>query len=110
MTLFDYIKQTPEGEEITVWDEVYDMETYFYNQEYDAWDKAMMGLAKKLNVVEVTSGGVVVDLYDLINRNVENISGLFYDPDIDSIMGSMESILAGNVSENWFDEFVSYLE
>ena len=113
MTLFEYILSTPEDEEITVWDSVYDMETYFYNQENDAWDKAMLDLAKKLNVVEITSNGVTVDLYDLISRNIDNIrdSALFYDPDldVDEVMDDMENILAGNVSEFWFEAFVSCL-
>lgn len=113
MTLFDYIASTPEGEEITVWDSVYDMETYFYNQENDAWDKAMLDLAKKLNVIEISSNGVTVDLYDLISRNIDDIrdSALFYDPDldVDEVMDNMEDILAGNVSEFWFESFVDFL-
>lgn len=110
MTLLEFIKQFPEGEEITVWDDTYDIEVYFYNQEYDAWDSAMMDLASKLNVINVNSRGVTVDLYELIERNIDNISGLFYDPDVDAIMDDMDSILSGNVSEDWFTEFVSYLE
>ena len=109
MTLKDYLSQTPEGEEITVWDNTYDVEVYFYNQETDAWDKAMMDLADKLDVVSISNNGVTVDLYGLIERNLENIEGLFYDPDIDAIMDDMENILAGAVSEDWFVEFVNCL-
>jgi hypothetical protein len=110
MTLLDYIKQTPEGDEITVWDDTYDIEVYFYNESRDAWDKAMMKLASKLNVVEVGNDGVVVDLYELIERNLSNISGLFYNPDIEIIMDDMEAILAGNVSEEWLTEFINCLK
>lgn len=106
MTLLDYIKQTPEGEEITVWDKDYDIEVYFYNQEDNEWDRAMLDLASKLNLVDVHNNGVVVNLYDLIERNIDNISGLFYDPDIDIIMDDIENILAGYVSEDWFNTFV----
>lgn len=111
MTLLDYIKQTPEGEEITVWDDTYDLEVYFYNQSDDAWDRAMLDLASKLNVVDVHNDGVVVDLYELIERNIDNpeFANLFYDVDVDSIMDDMEAILAGNVSEDWFNTFVRSL-
>ena len=109
MTLKEYLLQMPEGEEVTVWDNTYDMETYFYNQTGSAWDDAMMDLADKLNVVDVHNDGVVVDLYELIERNLSNISGLFYDPDVEIIMDDMESILAGNISEDWFDTFVHCL-
>lgn len=112
MTLKDYILQTPEGDEITVWDDTYDIEVYFYNQINDTWDKAMMDLANKLNVVEVQTDGVVVDLYGLIERNISNpkFEKLFNDVDVDAIMDDMESILAGYVSENWFVSFVNCLE
>ena len=111
MTLLDFIKQTPEGEEITVWDDTCDLEVYFYNQSGDAWDRAMLDLASKLNVVEVRNDGVVVDLYELIERNIDNpeFDELFYVIDIDDIMYDMDAILAGNVSEDWFNTFVHCL-
>ena len=111
MTLKDYLLGCPEGEEITVWDRDWDMETYFYNQTNDAWDRAMMNLASKLNVVDIRNDGVIVDLYDLIERNQLALeeSGLFYDPDTDSIMEDMDNILAGYVSEAWLEKFVSCL-
>lgn len=111
MTLLDYIKQTPEGEEITVWDDTYDLEVYFYNQSDDAWDRAMLDLASKLNVIDVRNDGVVVDLYELIERNIDNpeLDKLFYEVDVDRIMDDMMSILAGNVSEDWLIQFVSCL-
>lgn len=111
MTLLDYIKTTPEGDEITVWDNDWDMETYFYNQTDDAWDMAMMDLADKLTVLNVKNGGVIVDLYDLIERNADALaeSGLFIDTDVDAIMEDMENILAGYVSEDWLARFVDCL-
>lgn len=111
MTLKDYLSEWPEGEEITVWDRDWDMEVYFYNQVNDAWDRAMMDLASKLNVVDVRNDGVIVDLYDLIERNSRALeaSNLFYDPDTDAIMEDMDNILAGNVSEQWLKKFVSCL-
>lgn len=112
MTLLDYIKQTPEGEEITVWDNTYDIETYFYNQVEDSWDNAMMKLASKLNVVDIQNNGVVVDMYDLIERNIDNpeFEELFIDVDVDTIMEDMQDILAGYVSEEWLVRFVNCLK
>lgn len=112
MTLLDYIKQTSKGEEITVWDDTYDIETYFYNESRDAWDKAMLKLASKLNVVDVNNDGVTVDLYDLIERNINNpkFKDLFIRVDVDSIMDDMMNILSGYVSEEWLTEFVNCLK
>lgn len=109
MTLRDYLLRMPEGSEVTVWDNVYDIETYFYNQCGTVWDDAMMDFASKLDVISVQNGGVCVNMSDVIELNLDNISGLFYDPDIDAIMDDMENILAGSVSEDWFVEFVNYL-
>lgn len=111
MTLYDYIQSTPEGEEITVWDNDYDIEVYFYNQDDSYWDHSMMDLAKKLNVVDVQNDGVIVDLYDLIDRNIDVLdeSGLFNICETDAIMDDIESILAGYVSENWLRKFVDTL-
>jgi len=111
MTLKDYLMQTSEGEEITVWDDTYDIEVYFYNQTGDAWDDAMMDFASKLDIVDVKNSGVVVDMYGLIERNIDALeaSDLFIHPDVDSIMDDMENILAGYVSEDWLVKFVSCL-
>lgn len=111
MTLLEYIRTCPEGDEITVWDNDWDMETYFYNQADDDWDRAMMKLASKLNVIEVQDDGVVVDFYDLIERNQPALekSDLFYDTDVDAIMEDMDNILAGYVSEEWLSRFVDCL-
>jgi len=108
MTLYDYIQSTPEGEEITVWDDTYDIEVYFYN---DPNDPAMMDLAKKLNVIDVSNNAVTVDLYDLIDRNIDILdeSGLFNICETDAIMDDIEAILAGYTSEAWLRTFVDTL-
>lgn len=111
MTLKDYLIQTAEGEETAVWDNTYDIEVYFYNQIDDDWDKTMMDLASKLNVVAIRDGGVIVDLYDLMENNIDALTeaDLFITTDVDDIMDDMESILAGYVSESWLRKFVDCL-
>ena len=111
MTLYDYIQYTPEGEEITVWDKDYDIEVYFYNQDENESDHIMMDLAKKLNVIDVSNNGVTVDLYDLIDRNIDILdeSGLFNICETDAIMDDIEAILAGYTSEAWLRTFVDTL-
>lgn len=111
MTLKEYLLQTSEGDEITVWDDTYDIEVYFYNQTGDAWDNAMMDFADKLEVVNVSNNGVTVNMYEVIENNIDALeaSDLFINPDVDSIMDDMENILAGYVSEEWLVKFVSCL-
>lgn len=118
MTLYEYIKSTEEGTEVTVWDEVYDMESYFYNDEdpEDKWQTAMLNLAKKLDVVGIHKGihkhGVEVNLLELIQRNINRLkeTDLFRKCTVNSIMNDMENILSGYVSEEWMEEFVNTLE
>ena len=113
MTLLEFLEQTPEGDEITVWDNTFDLETYFYNNtaSTDPWDIAMMDLASKLNIISIRDYGVIVDLYELIENNIDRLqkADLFIVTDVDSIMEDMDSILAGNVSEDWFVKFVNCL-
>lgn len=113
MTLYDYLKLMPEGEELTVWDKDYDMETYFYGgKPNDKWDKAMFNLSKLLTIEEIRNNGVTINLSKIIENRIEELSNanLFIRCDIDSIMDDIDNILAGNVSENWMDEFVSILK
>ena len=108
MTLYELLPKN--GDEVTVWDKDYDMETYFsYTKDGDDWDKAMMDLAKLVEVVEEHDTGVVVDFAGLIEPKVDNLSDLFIDNDIDAIMGELDLILAGNVSEKWLIKFVDVL-
>lgn len=114
MTLYDFLPR--DGSEQTVIDKDYDIETYFYYTENgDKWDNAMMDLAKLLTVSEydplmVNDSPVTVDLSGLIDAHIGYLNGLFIEADIDTIMDDMEAILAGNVSEKWLQEFVSILE
>ena len=111
MTLYDFLPKN--GDEVTVYDKDYDMETYFsYTKDGDDWDKAMMDLAKLVQVTRfdpLDSLHVTVDFTGLIEPKTEELKDLFIDNDIDSIMDDIESILAGNVSEKWLVDFVKAL-
>ena len=113
MKLYQYLNLVPEGEELTVWDREYDMETYFYGgKPNDKWDKAMSDLSKLLTVTEIRNNGVTVNLSEVIENKLENLNkaDLFIRCDIDSIMDDIDSILAGNVSETWMEQFVDALK
>ena len=113
MTLYDYLNLMPEGEELTVWDKDYDMETYFYGgKPDDAWDKAMSDLSQLLTITEIRSGGVIVNLSEIIENKLDSLdkADLFIRCDIDSIMDDIDNILAGYVSENWMERFVAALK
>ena len=113
MTLYDYLELMPEGEELTVWDRDYDMETYFYGgKPGDAWSETISDLSKLLTITEIRTGGVIVNLSSVIEMNIDEIreADLFHKCSIEQVMDSMESILAGNVSEAWMHEFVSVLK
>lgn len=113
MTLHDYISLMPEGEELTVWDKDYDVETYFYGGKPDnRWDKAISDLSKLLTIEEIRTGGVIVNLSEVIENNMENLNkaDLFTDYDIDIIMIEIERDIAGNVSESWMEQFVAALK
>ena len=102
MKLYEYLDLMPEGEELTVWDKDYDMETYFYGgKPDDEWDKAISDLSKLLTITEIRTGGVIVNLSEVIENNMDKLekSDLFIRCDIDSIMDDIDNILAGNVSE-----------
>ena len=113
MTLYDYLNLMPEGEELTVWDKDYDMETYFYGgKPDDAWDKAMSDLSQLLTITEIRSGGVIVNLSEIIENKLDSLdeTNLFIRCDIDSIMDDIDNILAGYVSESWMQKFVDALK
>lgn len=110
MKLIDVINKHEDGDEITVWDNTYDMETYFYKNDNESdWDKAMNKIASVLYVVEERDDGVVVDLYNLIEKHLHKIQDLFYCNDIDFIMNDMANIFAGHVSEKWMNKFADVL-
>lgn len=83
MTLAEYILNSNE-DEITVTDECFDMETYFYPFDMEEkWDRSMRKFAEMLTFTKCS---------------------------LNAVMGSMEGIIAGNVSEEWFERFVNTLE
>lgn len=112
MKLYDYLVTLEEGTELTVWDKEYDIESYFYNDEADDdWQTSMLELAKLLDVTEVKERGVVINLSEVIENKINELkeANLFLRCTTNRIMDSMEGILAGGVSEEWFKEFVGIL-
>ena len=112
MTLAEYILNSNE-DEITVTDECFDMETYFYPFDMEEkWDRAMRKFAEILTVKEINHGTAIVNLSEVIENNLQNLkkADLFTKCSLSAIMRSMESIIAGNVSEQWFEIFVNTLE
>lgn len=111
MTLYEYLQQTTDWE-VTVWDKDYDIETYFYKTDgKDRWDKAMNDLAKLLTISRFSKDGLVVNLAEVIKKKLPQLSeaDLFIICKIEPIMDDIDNILAGYVSENWFEKFVEVL-
>lgn len=115
MTLYDYIKKSTDWE-ITVWDDVYDVEVYFYKPDdynnLDLWDKSMIELSKLLTISTFNENGVSVNLSSLIEKHLtilkeKEIFTLISD--IDEIMFEINSIISGNVPDKWMWDFVSVL-
>lgn len=109
MKLYDYLSLMPEGNELTVWDKDYDIETYFYSDRPDSddrWGKSMWKLTEILDIAQINENGVIVNLADVIKRNIDKFSELFESRDIDDIMEDIPNIFAGNVSEDWMDQFI----
>lgn len=110
MTLHEFI-QTHNYDEVTVYDKDYDIETYFYKDvSDDKWDNAITELSKLLTVSDSDGSAVTVNLSELIESKIDNLRDLFLICKIDEIMDSIESALAGNVSEGWITDFVSALK
>lgn len=112
MKLADYLRLTEDGTEVTVHDATYVMESYFYNDDdTDAWTQAMNELAGLLTITQIYAYSVEVNLSDLIEKNLDKIkeANLFRSYDLDDIMAGMDSILSGNVSEQWMQKFVECL-
>ena len=122
MTLYDYISNYPDPDmwEFAVIDNVYDVETYFYDSILhpdDDWDKAMATIAKKLTVIRElpsTESGydydkVIVNLSEVIEKALPYTKELFIDNEIDPIMDDIENILSGCVSERWLMDFAKVL-
>ena len=72
----------------------------------------MRKFAEMLTVKEINHGTAIVNLSEVIENNLQNLNkaDLFTKCSLNAIMGSIESIIAGNVSEQWFERFVNTLE
>lgn len=113
MKLYDYLVTLEEGTELTVWDKEYDIESYFYNDEADDdWQTSMLELTKLLDVTEIKERGVIINLSEVIENKINELkeANLFLRCTTNRIMGSMEGILAGGVSEEWSKKFVDVLK
>lgn len=114
MTLYEYLSLVEHGDEITVWDKEYDVEMYFYGdmEEGDEWDKSISELSKLLTIDTIRSNGVTVNYSEVIEKHLKELekASLFYENDIDYIMDIIESIMSGNVSEEWMKKFVNILK
>lgn len=115
MTLHDYIKKSTDWE-ITVWDDDYDVEVYFYKPDdydnLDLWDKSMVELSELLTISTFNKHGVSVNLSSLIARHLPTLKEKeIFTPisDIDEIMFEINSIISGNVSDKWMWDFVNVL-
>lgn len=115
MTLHDYIKKSTDWE-ITVWDDDYDVEVYFYKPDdydnLDLWDKSMVELSELLTISTFNNHGVSVNLSSLIARHLPTLKEKeIFTPisDIDEIMFEINSIISGNVSDKWMWDFVNVL-
>ena len=111
MTLYEYLEQTTDWE-VTVWDKDYDIETYFYKTDGKGkWDKAMNDLAKLLTISRFSKDGLVVNLYEVIEKKIPQLkeADLFIKCTVGAIMDCIDSVLAGNVSEEWLEKFVDVL-
>lgn len=116
MTLHDYISLMPDGEELTVWDRDYDIETYFYGgkpDKNDKWEMTIDKLSHLLTIERINNRGVTVNLSEVIEKHINKLkeADLFHAGccDIDSIMENIDPILAGNVSKEWMEKFVCIL-
>ena len=116
MTLYEYLRDYKD-DEVEVADQDYDVLAYFYyaderEEEADSWNRAMMQIARKLEVVESGDAEATVNLSEVIENNLDNgvFDDLFIHNDIDSIMDDINSILSGNVSEQWLDSFANSLK
>ena len=114
MKLYEYINLMEDGEELTVWDKDYDMETYFYSDKdtEDRWQNALLELSKLLTITEIRSNGLIVNLAEIIEQNIDKLkkANLFIYCDIDSIMDDIDNILSGYVSESWMEKFVETMK
>lgn len=103
MKLSEYLALCEDGMEVTVWDDVYDTEVYFYADPVkDDFDKAVSLVAQCLDVVTISDGGVTVNFWGVIEKARRAlIDGGFYpeNSSVEYLMSDVDAILAGNLSE-----------
>ena len=113
MKLYEYLDLMPERDKLTVYDKDYFVEAYFCGgKPSDKWGALMGDLAKQLTILRIHRTGVTVNLSEIIEKHMDKLeaTGLFTTYDIDSIMENIESILAGNVSDDWMEQFIAALK
>ena len=113
MKLCEYLDLMPDNGELSVCDKDYFVEAYFYGgKPSDKWGALMGELAKQLTILRIHRTGVTVNLSEIIEKHMDKLEemDLFTNYDIDSIMENIESILAGNVSEDWMEQFIAALK
>lgn len=116
MKLYDILKLS--GSEMVVCDRDYDMEAYFYGEQFynglepSLWDQAMLDLSKLLEVTHISMDGITVNLSGLIEQNMSRSAriALFGRSPLCAIMDDMPCILSGFVTESWMREFVNTLK
>ena len=103
MKLSEYLATCDSSTEVTVWDDVYDMEMYFYNAPVDDdFDKAVSLIAQCVNIVEISENGVTVDFWGAIEQSRQALIDNGFYPEGSSteyLMHDVDLILAGNLSE-----------
>ena len=118
MKLYDVLKTLDMYTELTVFDEDYDIEIYFYSdileEEEDCWDTYMKELSKKLEVSSLSKDGetATVNLSKVIEMNLKSIgeSELFRVNSLDDIMADIPNIFAGFVNDSWMKKFVDCIK
>lgn len=114
MTLYEYLKNN-KNEEITVTDLHYDCENYwYYSDDNDLFEKSLMEIAKKLDIVKILDCNVIVcNISEIIKNNLDTIknSDLFITiKDENDVMYNFDMIVSGYVSENWIYKFSKCLK
>ena len=119
MTIYEMAKQNDWlGEEIICFDTDYDIEFYMYPEEKcdsdDPFDIGLDWLCKHLEVAEVIEDRFMctVKVTKMIEDHIAALkkSDLFYISNVEDIVCSFPSIVAGYVDEEWMEKFVSLLK
>jgi hypothetical protein len=126
ITLYDYINMAKN--DFDTYDTKYDASVtvcHIYKEdEEDEYDKFCNGIIKKVNVVEVVGGGLVVNWCELIERNMDLFRDFTeehwyfqYEDDEDEFIyqwiNEIHQYIAGNVDIDFYsvlNEFVDSLE